>query len=200
MKQKFFIEKGEALMETKYSAKSYGGITIRLVQESDIDKLSEIYSRVFSEADKNKPWDKDHSFKHLLYWLKIQPDMFFGAFDVNNKPIGAIAVSIKPWRRSNRCSAGIIFVDSTCQKKETAKILFKTMLEKAIQKYETVSFEAITFAEKEFPLNWYKKLGIFPDEGAVLIKGNCKEILKNLSYKFLMLILISIWAFFYLTA
>lgn len=156
-------------------------VTIKLVQESDIEILSEIYSRVFSEADKNKPWDKDHSYKHLLYWLKIQPDMFFGAFDENNKPIGAIAISIKPWRRGNRCSAGIIFVDTQCQKKEVAKILFKTMLEKATQKYETISFEAVTFAGKEFPLNWYKKLGIVPDEGAVLIKGNCVEILNKLS-------------------
>ena len=155
--------------------------TIKLVLESDIEILSEIYSKVFSEADKNKPWDKDHSFKHLMYWLKIQPDMFLGAFDENNKPIGAIAVSIKPWRRNNRCSAGIIFVDARYQKQEIAKILFKTMLEKAVQRYKTISFEAVTFADKEFPLNWYKKLGIIPDKNAVLIKGSCIEILEKLS-------------------
>ena len=55
------------------------------------------------------------------------------------------------------------------------------MLKEAIQKYEAVSFEAITFAGKEFPLNWYKKLGIIPDESAVLIKGNCSTILEKLS-------------------
>ena len=100
-------------------------IMIRLVQESDINILSEIYSRVFSEADKNKPWDKDHSFKHLMYWLKIQPDMFFGAFDINGKPVGAIAVGIRPWRRNNRCSAGIIFVDTKHQKRKQLKFYLK---------------------------------------------------------------------------
>jgi GNAT superfamily N-acetyltransferase len=156
-------------------------IVLKLVQEKNLEILSEIYSRVFSEADENKPWDKEHSYKHLMYWLKIQPDMFFGAFDEKDKPIGGIAVSIKPWRRGNRCSAGIIFVDTQCQHRDVAKKLFKKMLEEAVQKYETISFEAITFAGKEFPLSWYKKLGVIPDKGAVLIKGNCLGILKMLS-------------------
>ncbi len=156
-------------------------IQIRLVEESDIEALSEVYSKSFSDIDKDKPWAKNYSFKHLMYWLKIQPDMFFGAFDKTNKPIGAIAVSIKPWRRNNRCSAGIIFVDVQYQKRDIAKKLFKIMLEKAVKKYQAVSFEAVTFANKRFPLNWYEKLGIMPDKNAVLIKGNCKDILRKLS-------------------
>jgi len=55
------------------------------------------------------------------------------------------------------------------------------MLEKAVQKYNATSFEAVTFAGKEFPLNWYKKIGINPYEGEVLIKGNCKDIITKLS-------------------
>ena len=156
-------------------------LKIRLVKKEDLEILSEIYSRVFSEADKNKPWDINHSYEHLMYWLKIQPDMFMGAFDENNKPIGAIAVGIKPWRRGNRCSAGIIFVDTQSQQKNVAKMLFKTMLNRAVRKYKAISFEAVTFAGKDFPLNWYKKLGIEPDRGAVLIKGNCFAVLKKLS-------------------
>jgi RimJ/RimL family protein N-acetyltransferase len=155
--------------------------TIRLAQESDIKTLSEIYSRVFSEADPENPWDEDHSFKHLMYWFKIQPDMFFSALNENKELIGAIAVSIKPWRKGNRCVAGIIFVDSAKQKGNVGKELFKRMLEEAVKKYQTTSFEAVTFAEKEFPLSWYKKLGILPDEHAVLVKGPCLEILENLS-------------------
>ena len=91
--------------------------TIRLIKEGDIKTLAEIYSRVFSEANPNKPWDVDHSHEHLMYWLRIQPDMFFGVFDENDNPIGAIAVGIKPWRTGNRCSAGIIFVDTQNKKR-----------------------------------------------------------------------------------
>lgn len=154
---------------------------IKLVEEADIQVLSEIYSRVFSDADPEKPWDIEHSKEHLEYWLKIQPDMFFGAFNKNKELMGAIAVSIMPWRRANRCHAGIIFVDNKYKNKKIAKTLFRTMLEKAVQKYNATSFEAVTFAGKEFPLNWYKKIGINPDEGAVLIKGNCKDIITKLS-------------------
>jgi len=50
---------------------------IKSVEEADIQVLSEIYSRVFSNADPEKPWDIEHSKEHLEYWLKIQPDMFF---------------------------------------------------------------------------------------------------------------------------
>ena len=155
--------------------------TIKLVQEGDIKKLATIYAKVFSEADPEKPWDEEHSYDHLMYWFRIQPDMFFGAYNEKNEPVGAIAVRIIPWRRSNRCSAGIIFVDTKNQKKETGKILFKTMLEEAVKKYKTTSFEAITFASKEFPLSWYEKLGILPDQGAVLVKGSCEEVINNLS-------------------
>ncbi len=152
---------------------------IRLVHKNDILILSEIFSKVFTEADIKKPWDKDNSYKHLMYWLKIQPDMFFGAFK-DNKPIGAIAVNIKPWRTGMRCCAGIIFVDSQYKKQKIAKFLFKKILEKAVGKYKAMSFEAVTFAGKDFPLNWYERVGLVSDKNTVLIKGDCLDILKNL--------------------
>ena len=155
--------------------------TLKLVQENDIEILSGIFSKTFSEADKNKPWDIDHSRKYLLYWLKKQPDIFFGAFNNEGKPVGAMAVNIKPWRTGNRCSDGVIFVDAEHQSQGIAKLLFKKVIEEAINKYSATSFEAITFADKEFPLTWYKKIGITPDERAVLIKGKCSDILKKLS-------------------
>lgn len=155
--------------------------TIKLVQQSDIEILSEIFSKSFSEANKEKPWDKVHSEKYLLYWLKKQPDMFFGVYDENDKPVGAIAVNIKPWRTDVRCSDGVVFVDTEHQKQGIAKLLFKKVIKEAMEKYDAKSFEAVTFAGNEFPLTWYKKMGINPDEHAVLIKGNCKDILNNLS-------------------
>ncbi len=155
---------------------------IKLVQENDIGKLAEVFSKSFSEADKEKPWDIVHSKEYLLYWLKKQPDMFFGAFDNEDNPVGAMAVNIKPWRTGVRCSDGVVFVDTEHQKKGIAKTLFKKVIEEAISKYNAISFEAVTFAGKEFPLTWYQQIGISPDEHAVLIKGNCEDILNKLSH------------------
>ena len=154
--------------------------TIKLIQEKDISKLSEVFSKSFTEADKEKPWDVFHSKEYLSYWLKKQPDMFFGVFDADSNPVGAMVVNIKPWRTGVRCSDGVVFVDIQHQKQGIAKSLFKKVTEEAVDKYNAESFEAVTFAGKEFPLTWYNKIGIKSDEHAVLIKGNCKDILNKL--------------------
>lgn len=155
--------------------------TISLIQEKDINKLSEIFSKSFTMADNEKPWDTLHSKNYLLYWLKKQPDMFFGAFNNEGEPIGAMVVNIKPWRTGTRCSDGVVFVDLEYQKHGVAKSLFNKVISEAIEKYDATSFEAVTFAGKEFPLTWYQKIGINPDEHVVFIKGNCKDILNKLS-------------------
>ena len=155
--------------------------TIRLVQESDLENLADIIAKVFTEADKEKPWDKEHALKNLEYWFKKQPDMFFGVFDEKEMPIGAMVVNIKPWRTVVRCTDGVIFVDTPYQKQGLAKELFKIVIKEAMEKYDATTFEAITFAGKKFPLTWYEKIGVASDRGAVLIKGDCQDILDKLS-------------------
>jgi len=153
--------------------------TIKLAEEKDLIPLSKIFSNSFTQADPEKPWDEDHSYEYLKYWFKKQPDMFYVAFD-NENPIGATAVNIKPWRTGVRCSDGVIFVDTKYQKQGIGKMLLKKVIQEAKNKYNATIFEAITFAGDEFPLTWYKKIGINVDEHAVIIKGECEEILKNL--------------------
>jgi len=155
--------------------------TLKLVQEKDIEILSDIFSKIFSEADKDKSWDIEYSRKYLLYWLRKQPDMFFGAFNKDGNPVGAMAVNIKPWRTGTRCTDAVIFVDAEYQRQGIAKSLFKKIIEEAMSKYGATSFEAVTFADKQFPLNWYEKIGITPDKHSVFIKGNCSDILSKLS-------------------
>ncbi len=154
---------------------------IKLVQESDIEILSEVFAKSFSEADSERPWDKDHSKKYLEYWLKKQPDMFFGAFDDNWRPVGAVALNIKPWRTGIRCNDMVIFVNTENQKQGIAKLLLQKVITEAMNKYGATSLEAITFASEEFPLAWYKRIGINPDEHTVLIKGECADILSRLA-------------------
>ena len=90
--------------------------TIKLIQIKDINKLSEVFSESFTDADNEKPQDVLHAREYLLYCLDKRPDMFFGAFDKDNNPVGAIAMNIKPWRTGVRCNGGVIFVDIKYQK------------------------------------------------------------------------------------
>lgn len=154
--------------------------TLGLVQEKDIEKLAEVFARSFTEFDKEKPWDKEHAYEYLKYWFKKQPDLFFGAYHENGVPIGAMVVNIKPWRTGIRCSDGVIFVDPLCQKGGVAKSLFKKVVQESMEKYNATTFEAITFAGKEFPLSWYRRIGLAEDDHAVFIKGKCADILSKL--------------------
>lgn len=156
------------------------GITIRLATKEDLAKLAEIYQRAFNGADPNKYWSLESARALMEYLYAGHPDLFFIA-TINDRLTGGIVTNIKPWRDGNRFQDPVFFVDPEVQRKGIGKLLFMKLLEAAIDKYNVITFEAITFAGDAFPLTWYKKLGIFVDEGAVLIKGDCKKTLKALS-------------------
>jgi len=152
---------------------------IRLVGESDLLKLSEIFSVAFTEADKAKPWTQIRAFNLLSYFYKHQPDLFFVAVN-KGELVGGSALLIKPWREGNRCTGGISFVHPKHQKSGIGTKLFIKKLEVAIDKYQADSYESITFAAKEFPLTWYERIGLAHDKGAILIKGKTQEMLDRL--------------------
>lgn len=154
--------------------------TLRLVQEKDLSALAKILANSFTQADPEKPWDVVHSYENLKYWFAKQPDLFYIAVDEMEKPLGAMVVNIKPWRVNIRCNDGILFVDPSVQNKGIGKDLFRKVIQDAVYKYNAETFEGITFAGKEFPMSWYKKIGIDKDDYAMVIVGKCKDILNNL--------------------
>lgn len=152
---------------------------IELVKEEQLKHLSEIYSEAFTGADPAKPWTQERALDLLTHFYKIQPDLFFVATE-GDELVGAMVVIIKPWREGNRCVEGELFVHPKYQKSGIGKKLFIKLLEEALSKYNADTFEAVTFAAKEFPLMWYESMGLAPDKWAVLIKGKTREMLANL--------------------
>jgi GNAT superfamily N-acetyltransferase len=152
---------------------------IRLVKEGDLKELSRIFAESFTEADPNKPWTQERSFSLLEHFYKIQPDLFSVAIEADLL-VGAVMAKIKPWREGNRCTEGVIFVDSAFQRKGFGGQLFSRLLEEVINKYQANTIEGITFNKEEFPLTWYEKIGHKRDKHAVLLKGDTREMLENL--------------------
>jgi GNAT superfamily N-acetyltransferase len=152
---------------------------IRHVAQEDLQNLAEVYAESFTLADPQKPWTSERAFKLLEHFYMHQRDLFFVACE-GETLLGGMAVMIKPWREGNRCTEGVIFVDHTRQKTGVGKSLFIRVLEEAIAKYQADSFEAVTFAAKEFPLTWYEKIGLAHDEWAILIKGKTQDMLTKL--------------------
>ncbi len=152
---------------------------LRLVKTEDLASLAKIFAEAFTLINPEKPWNKEHALHYLEYLYKRQPDLFFVA-ENEGKLVGAIATGIKPWRTGLRCADNIIFVDATSQQQGVGKALLKKLLETALEKYKVESIESITFADNEFPLSWYKRVGMKPDTHAIFLKGNIQAILKNL--------------------
>ena len=76
---------------------------------------------------------------------------------------------------------GEIFVVKEYQHKGIAKLLFKTLFEYAIKKYDATVLEAHTYEDEDgFPLVWYKKVGFETADDLKIIRGDIRKIINNM--------------------
>lgn len=74
---------------------------------------------------------------------------------------------------------GEIFVDPKYQKQKIGVQLIITLFTKAIKKYKVAIFEASTFSNIKFPLDWYNSIEIKSNRELVFILGDLKKVLKK---------------------
>lgn len=154
-------------------------IRIRLSTKEDLKELAGLYSKVYTAFDVGEKWDVESAYNLLSYWIKRQPDLCFLA-EVKGKIIGGFVAGIKPWWNGNHLVDGEIFVDPDFQKKGIGTLLSKVMYKTAIEKYNAIYFNAVTFKQTQHPLGWYKKQGFKEVEAWTIISGKLKEILAYL--------------------
>ncbi len=157
-------------------------INIRQMQKRDLQQLAEVYTLVYQKFDIGEKWTIETSKKLLSYWFDKQPDLAFVA-EYESKVVGAFVSRIKPWWDGNHISDGEIFVHPDYQKKGIATKLSIALYEKALKKYDVVSFDAFTFKKTKFPLRWYLSQGFVQNEDWTIISGNIKSILSKLKSK-----------------
>ena len=151
---------------------------IILAKEDDIKQIAETYCDSFNLIS-SEGWTKEAAIKLFEFWFKRQPDLFFVAKD-DGKIIGGIVASAKPWFDGVRLQDGEVFVNPEYQKRGIGKQLLSRLIEEGINKYNTNTFEGITFADTDFPLSWYKKIGMQKSDELIVINGSCQEMLNNL--------------------
>ncbi|MCK4550974.1 MAG: GNAT family N-acetyltransferase [Candidatus Aenigmarchaeota archaeon] len=149
------------------------------MNKSDLLALAEIYVDTYTKINIGEQWNIDTAKKLISYWLEKQPDLAFVA-EYDKKIVGAFVAGIKPWWDGNHLADGEIFIHPDFQKHGIGSELLKTMFKTALEKYNAVSYDAITYNNYEFPLNWYKSLSIIPEKNLVVITGNIKSILSKL--------------------
>ena len=154
-------------------------LKIRQIKKEDLNKLAEIYSKVYGVFDVGEHWTKKSSYNLLGYWVKRNPNLSFLA-ELKGLIVGAFVADIKPWWDGNHLVDGEIFVDPDYQKQGIGSELSKSMYNLAIKKYKVVRFDTYTFKKTEFPLKWYKSQGFQEINEWAMISADIKEVLKKL--------------------
>lgn len=152
---------------------------IRLLTEKDIPAVASVYVEAFNKADIGEEWIQETAENFMRWWFEREPNLFFVATH-KGQIVGGVVAGIKPWWDGPHLADGELFVHPDFQKQGIGTKLLKTLLEEADRKYgEIVEFEGIASKEADFPMSWYKKLGI-KKTGLVHIGAKPKEILEKL--------------------
>jgi len=157
-------------------------VKIRQMRKEDLQRLAEIYALGYQKFDIGEKWTVGAAKKLLSHWFDRQADLAFVA-ESDGEAVGAFVAGIKPWWDGNHISDGEIFVHPDHQKKGIATKLSVALYEKALKKYNAVSFDAYTFKKKRFPLSWYLSRGFVQNEDWTMISGNVKSVLSKLKRK-----------------
>lgn len=154
-------------------------VICNLKKKDDLETIAEEYASHYNSVLKEN-WTKETCIKMFLYFYNNFPDLFFVAYD-NEKPVGVIMSTLKPWCDGNHLDDAEIFVCKNYQHKGIAKNLFKTLFEYAINQYNTTTFSAHTYEDETgFPYSWYKRLGFETIDDWKIINGDIKEVMKKL--------------------
>ncbi len=151
---------------------------MRPVQKSDIDELSAIYFKAYSSRPEEK-WSLENIQRLLNFLLTKQPDLCF-VLQNEQRVIGAVFGSIKPWWNGNHLILEEIFVDPDVHGKGTGSSLLKEVCAKAQELYSATHVEAMTFGDTDFPKNWYFAHAFSEIKEWMPLEGNIENIVRSL--------------------
>ncbi len=154
-------------------------IFIQPIDYDSIDELASLYVNIYKNANPKEKWNTISAKKYIKYFYELCPDLFF-TVRFNGKIIAGIWGPIKPWWNGNKAYDLEIFIDDEYQGKGLSRLILLHYFDIAMQKYNVNSVEAITFNDREFPLNFYSKISLNKDQQLVLLEGNVQEIVSKL--------------------
>src|SRR5436190_6325126 len=118
-------------------------LSIRLATKEDLQILSEIYTHAYYSLNIVENWTSQSAYQLITYLFHDQPDLFFVAI-IDNKVIGAITATVKPWWDGNHLVDGEIFINPDYQKKGIGVKLIKKLFTTAKEKYKVISWDTFT--------------------------------------------------------
>jgi predicted N-acetyltransferase YhbS len=152
---------------------------IRLIKENEIEEAAKVYGTAFNNAGVGEKWTNETAFDFLNFWYKKAKDLFFVAVKDGNI-IGGVVGEIIPYAEGRYFSNGELFVDPSFQNNGIGKELTRKVISFSIDKFGIKYLCWIANAKAEFPISWYKKIGM-QETRWVLMDGKAREVLKNLN-------------------
>lgn len=150
---------------------------IRNANLKELGEMADIFSDVFSKVSEDK-WTGESARKYLEYCYTRRPDLMFVAVE-DEKIIGGVFGEIFPLWDGQTLGEIEIFVDFEYQKGGLGKLLLKKIIDKAKEKYRVINLGFSADMDKEFPMSWYKKIGM-KKSSWILMSGRADEVLKNI--------------------
>ncbi|MBI2028283.1 MAG: GNAT family N-acetyltransferase [Candidatus Levybacteria bacterium] len=152
-------------------------VNLRQATKKDLRILSEIYTIAYNSIDIGERWTSKSAYELIEFLYNDQPDLFFVA-DEEDKVVGAIVATVRPWWDGNHLIEGEIFVHPKHQKKGIGVKLIEKLFTTAKEKYSVVSWDTYTHKVYKNPLAWYKSLGFEEIKNWTMITGNISKVLK----------------------
>ena len=145
------------------------------MHESDLSYLGEIFSAVYTDSHFDK-FTPEPSTEYLTWLFKRCPELAFVA-EENGTVVGAYLAALKPWFDGPHVVDGEIFVAESYRKHGIGRILTKTLLTEARERYGAVVVEAITYSDDAELLAWHAKNARKVVPELVFITGKIDEVL-----------------------
>lgn len=154
-------------------------VNLRLAKTEDLQTLSEVYVVAYNVLNIGEKWTESKAYELIKYLFEDQPDLFFVA-TVDEKVVGGIVATVRPWWDGNHLIEGEIFIHPDFQKKGIGVKLIKQLFTTAKEEYHVVSWDTFTHRVHKNPLAWYKQLGFEEIKHWVMITGNIDKVLKTI--------------------
>lgn len=152
---------------------------VRSTRSEDLPGLAQAYVELYDFLNIGERWSQQSAQSILSYWFERYPDIAFTA-ECNDKMIGAFVAGIKPWWDGNHLYDGEMFVHHRYQRLGIGRQLLQKVFEAAKRKYGAVCWEFYTFSGERSPIQWYKKVGICPNDNWAMLSGNINEVLQKI--------------------
>jgi len=139
---------------------------IRLLQDSDLDEVANLFTKVFNSEPWSEPWNFETSYKRLLDISKTPGYIGIGYFNQNNQLIGFLVGNEEQWADSKRFYINEICVLTNIQQKGIGTSLLNYLKRILIERKIDGAYLSTEKGERK-PESFFEKNGYITNKSRI---------------------------------